>query len=183
MTWGVPHIDLPPLPGIAALLAGHPQTAGPLNSLAEALLRGPSPLSPAQREAIAAYVSRRNECTFCAETHGAVARQLARIDGSGPASAPADEEPAETDPQLRALLAIAEKVRLDGRSVTADDVAQARAAGADDRAIHDTVLIAAAFCMFNRYVDGLDTLTPDDPAQYERRARTLAENGYLRAPG
>jgi uncharacterized peroxidase-related enzyme len=170
----VPHIDLPPLPGIAGLLAGHPDTAGPLNSLAEALLRGPSPLTPAERETIAAYVSRRNECTFCAETHGAVARHLARDDGSGPA---------DTDAKLNALLAIAEKVRVDGRSVTADDVARARDAGADDRAIHDTVLIAAAFSMFNRYVDGLDTLTPTDPARYEQRARILAENGYLPVPG
>jgi uncharacterized peroxidase-related enzyme len=173
ITWGVPHIDLPPLPGIAGLLAGHPETAGPLNSLAEALLRGPSPLTPAQRETIAAYVSRRNECTFCAETHGAVARHLARNGADGAT---------EKDPMLDALLAIAEKVRVDGRSVTPDDVARARAAGADDRAIHDTVLIAAAFCMFNRYVDGLDTLTPGDPAQYERRAQVLAENGYLRTP-
>jgi len=168
MTWGVPHIDLPPLPGIAGLLAAHPATAGPLNSLAETLLRGPSPLTPAQRETIAAHVSRRNECTFCAETHGAVARHLAG--GEVPAG-----------PLLDALLAIAEKVRVDGRSVTAEDVARARAAGADDRAIHDTVLIAAAFSMFNRYVDGLNTLTPDDPAQYDRHARALAENGYLRA--
>jgi uncharacterized peroxidase-related enzyme len=178
----VPHIDLPPLPGIAGLLAGHPDTAGPLNSLAEALLRGPSPLTPADRETIAAYVSRRNGCTFCAETHGAVARHLAHNGTAGPAPAPADEDPAETDSRLRALLAIAEKVRVDGRSVSADDVARARAAGADDRAIHDTVLIAAAFSMFNRYVDGLATLTPDDPAQYERHARNLAENGYLHNP-
>jgi uncharacterized peroxidase-related enzyme len=176
MIWGVPHIDLPPLPGIAALLAGHPETAGPLNSLAEVLLRGPSPLSPADRETIAASVSRRNECTFCAETHGAVARHLAQNDETG-------EEPAEADPRLRALLAIAEKVRVDGRSVTADDVAQARAAGADDRAIHDTVLIAAAFSMFNRYVDGLGTIAPDDPAMYERRAVILAEHGYLPVSG
>ena len=161
----MPHIDLPPLPGIAALLAGHPQTAGPLNALAEALLRGPSPLPPAQREAIAAYVSRRNECTFCAETHGAVARRLAGGE-------------VETDDRLGALLEIAEKVRVDGRSVTADDIGKARAAGADDRAIHDTVLIAAAFAMFNRYVDGLATLTPDDPAHYEMHARHLAESGY-----
>jgi uncharacterized peroxidase-related enzyme len=181
MTWGVPHIDLPPLPGIAGLLAGHPETAGPLNDLAEALLRGPSPLTPAQRETIAAYVSRRNECTFCAETHGAVARHLSGADGSRPH--PDGDGSAGTDPRLGALLAIAEKVRVDGRSVTTDDVERARAAGADDRAIHDTVLIAAAFSMFNRYVDGLDTLTPTEPAQYERRARNLAENGYLRPPG
>jgi AhpD family alkylhydroperoxidase len=172
MTWGVPHIDLPPLPGIAGLLAGYPHTAGPLNSLAEALLRGPSPLTPAQRESIAAYVSRRNECTFCAQTHDAVARQLRRDDGSGP-------PPPEPDPPMTALLAIADKVRVDGRAVTAEDIERARAAGADDRAIHDTVLIAAAFSMFNRYVDGLDTLTPKDPSDYERQARALAENGYL----
>jgi len=183
MTWGVPHIDLPPLPGIVGLLAAHPETAGPLNSLAEALLRGPSPLTAAQRETIAAYVSRRNECTFCTETHGAVARHLSRNDGPVADRLRADDEPAERDPKLRALLGIAEKVRVDGRSVTADDIAQARAAGADDRAIHDTVLIAAAFCMFNRYVDGLDTITPDDPLQYERHARNLAENGYLQIPG
>jgi AhpD family alkylhydroperoxidase len=164
----VPHIDLPPLPGIAGLLAGYPQTAGPLNDLAETLLRGPSPLTPAQRETIAAYVSRRNECTFCAETHGAVARQLSRGDESGPL--------------MDALLAVADKVRADGRSVTAEDVEKARAAGADDRILHDTVLIAAAFSMFNRYVDGLATLTPADPADYERHAHALAGNGYLRSP-
>ena len=162
----MPHIDLPPLPGIAGLLAGHPHTAGPLNTLAETLLRGPSPLTPAQRESIAAYVSRRNGCTFCAETHGAVARHLA-------------PPPADPDPLLRALLAVADKVRVDGRSVTADDIARAREAGADDQAIHDTVLITAAFSMFNRYVDGLATLTPADPAMYDRRGRTLAETGYL----
>jgi AhpD family alkylhydroperoxidase len=165
----VPHIDLPPLPGIAGLLAGYPQTAGPLNSLAETLLRGPSPLTPGQRETIAAYVSRRNECTFCADTHGAVARQLGRGDD-------------ESGPLMTALLAIADKVRADGRSVTADDVAAARAAGADDRTVHDTVLIAAAFSMFNRYVDGLGTLTPVDPGDYERHAHALAEHGYLRPP-
>jgi len=165
MTWGVPHIDLPPLPGIAALLAGHPQTAGPLNDLAEALLRGPSPLTPAERETIAASVSRGNECTFCAETHGAVARHLG---GDGPVP----------DARLSALLAVAEKVRVDGRSVTGDDIARARAAGADDQAIHDTVLIAAAFCMFNRYVDGLATVAPDDPAAYEQIGKALAAEGY-----
>jgi uncharacterized peroxidase-related enzyme len=174
MTWGVPHIDLPPLPGIAGLLAGYPQTAGPLNSLAEALLRGPSPLTPAQRESIAGYVSRRNQCTFCAQTHDAVARQL-RDDGSGSRSA-------EPDSLMSVLLAIADKVRVDGRSVTAEDIERAREAGADDQAIHDTVLIAAAFSMFNRYVDGLDTLTPTDPSDYEKHARALADNGYLRPP-
>ena len=114
----MPHIDLPPLPGIAGLLAGHPHTAGALNTLAETLLRGPSPLTPAQRESIAAYVSRRNGCTFCAETHGAVARHLGAAD-------PAADPAAEADPLMRALLVVADKVRADGRSVTAEDVAAA----------------------------------------------------------
>jgi AhpD family alkylhydroperoxidase len=161
----VPHISLPELPGIVGLLVAYPQTAGPLNGLADALLRGPSSLTPAERESIAAYVSLRNECTFCAQTHGAVAREL------GSAEQPGDK--------MRALLAIAEKVRVDGRSVSAADVAAARAAGADDKAVHDTVLIAAAFSMFNRYVDGLATLTPDQPESYARHAKHLAEGGYL----
>ncbi|BBH68415.1 carboxymuconolactone decarboxylase [Actinoplanes sp. OR16] len=162
----MPHIPLPPIPGIAGLLAAHPETAGPLNSLAETLLRGPSSLTPAERETIAAYVSRGNECTFCAETHGAVARHLA------------NGRPETSSARMDALLTIADRVRVDGRSVTADDVAAAREAGADDKAIHDTVLIAAAFCMFNRYVDGLATTLPDDPAQYEQHARRLAAGGY-----
>jgi AhpD family alkylhydroperoxidase len=242
----VPHIDLPQLPGIVGLLVQYPQTAGPLNGLADALLRGPSSLSPADRETIAAYVSARNECTFCAETHGAVARHLhaagahagdvrarephagdERATGphagdahaagphagdahpAGPDAHPAGPHPGDTHPagphpgdahaagarqvadviengeradigpRLQALLAIAERVRIDGRSVSAADVAKARAAGADDKAIHDTVLIAAAFCMFNRYVDGLATLALDGPDDYAQHAKVLAEGGYL----
>jgi uncharacterized peroxidase-related enzyme len=165
----MPHIQLPALPGIVGLLVAYPRTAGPLNGLADALLRGPSSLTPADRETIAAYVSTRNECTFCAETHGAVARHLHG----------ADADQVDVSPRLQALLAIAEKVRIDGRSVSTADIDAARAAGADDKAIHDTVLIAAAFCMFNRYVDGLATLLPEQPEQYARHAKNLAEGGYL----
>jgi AhpD family alkylhydroperoxidase len=222
----VPHIDLPQLPGIVGLLVQYPQTAGPLNGLADALLRGPSSLSPADRETIAAYVSARNECTFCAETHGAVARHLhatgshaagshtagshagdahagdahaagphaGDVRAAGPQAGGAhaagarrvadvmeNGERADVGPKLQALLAIAERVRVDGRSVSAADVAKARAAGADDKAIHDTVLIAAAFCMFNRYVDGLATLTLDEPDDYAQHAKVLAEGGYLQS--
>jgi AhpD family alkylhydroperoxidase len=309
----VPHIDLPQLPGIVGLLVKYPQTGGPLSSLAEALLRGPSSLSAADRETIAAYVSARNECAFCAGTHCAVARHLnaaqdylsgaeslrrptgrsltdrgyatggpadvdrmsdGRRDGTGgqssgrdtghgqPSNQPDDRdtgtsrpsnqagssdtghgqpsdqpddrdtgtsrpidqagsrytdsrpdvqmgggdtgdrgpsgegadgpqrvddviangERADVGPKLQALLAIAEKVRIDGRSVTAADVARAREAGADDKAIHDTVLIAAAFCMLNRYVDGLATVALDQPEDYMQHAKPLAAGGYLQGP-
>jgi AhpD family alkylhydroperoxidase len=280
----VPHIELPQLPGIVGLLVQYPQTGGLLNGLADALLRGPSSLSPADRETIAAFVSARNECTFCAETHGAVARHLhaahdpasgrwtggpptagensgamppagrasgtpadggedstlsgfgatrdAREGAPQPGGQVADEhdtsehdtsehdtsehdtsgrdpggqdpgghddggrtsglgrvddvikngERAEVGPKLQALLGIAEKVRVDGRSVSAADVARAREAGADDKAVHDTVLIAAAFCMFNRYVDGLATVGLDRPEDYVEHAKPLAAGGYLQGP-
>ena len=175
----MPHIDLPQLPGIVGLLVQYPQTAGPLNGLADALLRGPSSLTAAERETIAGYVSARNECTFCAETHGAVARHLHGDQAGTVDKVFKDGERADVGPKLQALLAIAEKVRVDGRSVSTADVDRARESGADDKAIHDTVLIAAAFCMFNRYVDGLATLTPDKPELYARHAKNLAEGGYL----
>jgi uncharacterized peroxidase-related enzyme len=178
----VPHINLPQLPGIVGLLVQYPQTAGPLNGLADALLRGPSSLTPAERETIAAYVSARNDCTFCAETHGAVARHLHGDRAGTVDEVIADGEQADVGPKLQALLAIAEKVRVDGRSVATADVDRARTAGADDKAIHDTVLIAAAFCMYNRYVDGLATLALDGPEDYARHAKNLAEGGYLQEP-
>jgi uncharacterized peroxidase-related enzyme len=177
----VPHIELPALPGIVGLLVAYPHTAGPLNGLADALLRGPSSLPPADRETIAAYVSTRNGCTFCAETHGAVARHLHGTNARQVDAALGRDGHAEVTPKLRALLAIAEKVRIDGRSVSTADIDVARAAGADDKAIHDTVLIAAAFSMFNRYVDGLATLLPEQDEHYARHARNLAEGGYLSA--
>jgi len=178
----VPHIELPELPGIVGLLVQFPHTAGPLNGLADALLPGPSSLSPAERETIAAFVSSRNECTFCTQTHGAVARHL-----HGPEAGVVDDvvengSSADVGPKLQALLTIAEKVRVDGRSVSTGDVERARSAGADDQAVHDTVLIAAAFSMFNRYVDGLATLTPERPEDYARHAKNLAEGGYLQEP-
>lgn len=79
---------------------------------------------------------------------------------------------------MRILLDIAEKVRQDGRLVTTPDIQRARDAGADDQAIHDTVLITGMFCMFNRYVDGLATWTPTDPAVYEESGARVAASGY-----
>jgi uncharacterized peroxidase-related enzyme len=175
----VAHISLPEgVPGIRSLFAAYPETQEPMSALAEALLRGPSSLTPGERETIAAYVSRGNECRYCCETHAAAARvhlgeQKGLVDQvlSDAASAP-------VSPKMKALLAIADKVRRDGRLVHTADVESARAEGADDQAIHDTVLIAAAFCMFNRYVDGLGTSVPADPSDYKKSGVRLAEVGY-----
>jgi uncharacterized peroxidase-related enzyme len=174
----VPHISVPEeLPGILGLLAFKPETATTISAFTQQLLRGPSSLTPGEREIIAAVVSRRNECRFCSMAHTAAAEQVtgdpALVEAviHDPASAPVSEK-------MRALVAVATKVQRSGLDVTTDDMSAARAAGASDEDLHDTVLVAAAFCMFNRYVDGLAANTPSDPAIYEMIGRELATNGY-----
>ena len=177
----MPHIPLPEhLPGIRSLVAYRPDTGRHLYELAEALLRAESPLSPAERELIAAYVSARNECVFCTSSHAAASRSLYGDRSETVDAALADPTSAPISDRLRALLVIAGKVQVNGRLVTEEDVEAARREGADDRAIHDTVLIAAAFSMFNRYVDGLATWTPTDPEMYAEMGRRMAEQGYAR---
>lgn len=176
-----PHITLPGgLPGITSGFAFRPETAKPLRALAEVLLRGPNTLTSAERETIAAFVSSRNDCTFCELSHSAAA---AHHPGGSSALVDAvkrDYTSAAVSPKMKALLGIAAKVQQSGNAVTAADVERARAEGATDMEIHDTVLIAAAFCMFNRYVDGLATLTPSDPALYDEMGQRMARDGYIR---
>lgn len=177
----VPHIALPPdLPGITSAFAFRPETAKPLRELAETLLRRPNTLTSAERETIAAFVSSRNDCHFCEASHSAAAAH--HMNGSYDVvdAVKRDVDSAPISPKLRSLLAIAARVQEGGTRVTADDVAAARAQGATDVEIHDTVLIAAAFCMFNRYVDGLATLTPTDPALYDQMGQRMAREGYVR---
>ena len=177
------HIELGnEIPGIRGLLTYRPETAGPLMELAEALLRGDSTLSRGERELIAAYVSHRNECEYCTRSHGACA--AAQLPGG---AEQVEQVLAGTDATIRsgklnALLTIAGLVARSGRLVSDEAVAAARAEGATDREIHDTVLIAAAFCMYNRYVDGLAAVTPDDPAHYEAAAGRLVSAGYRLVP-
>lgn len=175
----MPHIPLQDdLPGIRGLVAYRPDTGRLLYELAEALLRSESTLSQADRELIAAYVSSRNECRFCTSSHAAASRHLYGDRAPVVDAVIEDLESAPVSEQLRTLLRIAGKVQQNGRLVTEDDVAAARAEGATDREIHDTVLIAAAFSMFNRYVDGLATWAPEDPAAYAEMGAHMAEQGY-----
>ncbi|HEX8235979.1 MAG TPA: carboxymuconolactone decarboxylase family protein [Abditibacteriaceae bacterium] len=165
------------IPGIRGLLAAFPETGEPLRSLTQALLCGPSSLTRGERELIGAYVSTRNGCTSCARSHAAIARHLLEEQRSIVADV-MDGNCDTLDARMQALLAIAEKVRRDGREVTLEDVAGAREAGADDKAIHDTVLITGLFCLFNRYVDGLGTRTLDDEQLYEASGAYRAVHGY-----
>jgi uncharacterized peroxidase-related enzyme len=175
----MPHISLPDqLPGIRGPMAFRPETARPLNALVDVLLRGPNSLSPGERELIATYVSSQNDCRYCQTIHGAIAAHHLGGDEELVAQVKCDFQRANVSDKLKALLAIAGKTALGGKRVTAEDIANARAHGATDIEIHDTVLIAAAFRMFNRYVDGLATWAPDDPDFYRQRAALVAEHGY-----
>ena len=180
----MPHIALPAgLPGITSGFAFRPETAKPMRELAEVLLRGPNTLTSAEREMIAAFVSHRNDCHFCHASHRAAAAH--HMDGSYIVvdAVKRDYETAPVSPKLKALLAIAGKVQESGKQVTAADVDHARREGATDREIHDAVLIAAAFSMFNRYVDGLATLTPTDEQAYDAMGQRMAREGYVRREG
>lgn len=173
------HIAVPEgVPGILGPMQRYPETAAALNGLAQTLLRGASSLTEAERELIAAYVSRLNECTFCYNAHAATSRYLFGAGGGVVDAVMEDVASAPISERAQALLAIAAKVQQGGRYVQDADIERARRAGADDRAIHDTVLIAAAFCMFNRYVDGLATWAPQEAHVYEAIGRQLGTHGY-----
>ncbi|HUN83208.1 MAG TPA: peroxidase-related enzyme [Terracidiphilus sp.] len=176
----MPHIALPAdLPGIRGAMAFRPETARPLNALVEVLLQGPSTLTRGERELIATFVSSRNCTHYCHCIHGAIAAAHLGGDEALVKQVKTDFLDANISPKLKALLAIAGKVQQDGKLVTKTDVEAARILGATDIEIHDTVLIAAAFCMYNRYVDGLDTVQPDDEALYRERGRRVAREGYV----
>jgi uncharacterized peroxidase-related enzyme len=160
-------------------MAFSPETAKPLNALAEIPLRGPNTLTAADREMIATYVSSQNDCYFCQHAHGAVAAYRLGGDEKLVNEVKLNFETAKISDKLKALLTIAGKVQKGGKEVSAEDVARARQHGATDREIHDTVLIAAAFCMYNRYVDGLSTWAPDDPGLYRKNGKRLTEEGYV----
>lgn len=167
------------LPGIRGLMDFRPITAKPLNALADALLRTDEGLSKGERELIATFVSSLNDCFFCQNIHGAVAGYYHPEDESLVDKVKRDYKNAPITKKMKALLSIAANVQKGGKFVYEQQVEDARALGATDIEIHDTVLIAAAFCMFNRYVDGLGTFAPDNPGMYRERARKIAEEtGY-----
>jgi uncharacterized peroxidase-related enzyme len=175
----MPHIDLPEgVPGIIGPMMFRPETAKPLNELAEVLLRGDHSLSRGERELIAGYVSWLNNCKFCSRSHNTFAAVQLEDGWSVIDAVKADPSTAPISDKMKALLAIAAKVQQGGSNVTEADIAAARAEGATDVEIHDTVLIAAAFCMYNRYVDGLATWAPDEQEIYDSTAAVIVEHGY-----
>ena len=175
----MPHIPLDEnLPGITGLLNYRQDTALPIRQLTQLLLRGESTLTEAERELIATVVSQGNQCKFCTAAHTAAAdvllgeRETAEKVKHDPENAPVSKK-------MKFLLEIARRTQADARTVSAELVADAKQAGATDLEIHDTVLIAGLFCLYNKYVDGLASVTPTEPAFYDRLANILKTSGYL----
>jgi len=179
----MPHISLPEgIPGISSGFAFRPETARPMRELAHVLLYEPSTLSPAERELIATYVSSQNDCFFCQTSHGAAAAAHLGEKAGTVEEVKHDFMRAGISDKLKAFLVIAGQVQQGGKHVSSESVQKARELGATDLEIHDAVLIAAAFCMYNRYVDGLATWQPRDPAMYAAMGEHLAAHGYVTPP-
>ena len=178
----MPYIPLEEhLPGITGLLEYRKDTAQPIRALTQVLLRGPSSLTEGERELIATIVSSRNECRFCTAAHTAAANVLLGEDDTSE-KVKQDILTAPVSEKMKALLTIASQVQQSGKNVTADSIKKAKDEGATDVEIHDTVLIAALFCLYNRYVDGLSTVTPADPGFYKGLGERLINYGYNRLP-
>lgn len=173
----MPRIDIPEgTPGPMGPLNQYPKLAEAMIRLDEQIMRGDSPLSPGERELIASFVSARSNCTWCTRTHSAVAAKL--LEGGMPLveQVHRNYRDAPISEKMKAFLRLAGQVQQGGGSVTDEAVEQARAAGATDREIHDVVLVAADFSKWNRYVDALQVVTPDDPALYDQVADSLLES-------
>jgi uncharacterized peroxidase-related enzyme len=168
------------LPGIVGLLDYRPETGGPLSELAEVLLSDKdNTLTRGEREIIAASVSYKNECHFCHSSHAAAAAAHLHEGVEFIDDVKNGFQKTPVSNKLRALLNIAHHVQQGGKYVTDNDIEEARNEGATDREIHDTVLIAAAFCMYNRYVDGLGTWAPKENIAYVEMGKHLADHGYV----
>ena len=178
----MPYIPLEDhLPGITGLLEYRKDSAQPIRELTQLLLRGPSTLTDAERELIATIVSHNNECRFCTTAHTAAA-DLLLGEKSTTEKIKQDIESAPVSRKMKALLTISRQVQQGGKNVTTESVQRAKNAGATEIEIHDTVLIAALFCLYNRYVDGLATLEPENPEYYKGLADRIVTNGYGRLP-
>ena len=167
------------LPGITGLLENRVDTAEPIRVLTQILLRGENTLTEMERELVATIVSYKNQCRFCTNAHAAT---VIALGGTKELLDKVyhDLENAPLSEKMKALLVIGSKVQEIGKAVLPEHVNRAKKAGATDTEIHDTVLIAALFCLYNRYVDGLGTYCPEDPAYYQKLAGRLVTIGYDR---
>jgi uncharacterized peroxidase-related enzyme len=176
---------LPDVPGIVAAMRLTPGLGTHLRALADELLVNDYPgatIDRAEREMIATAVSASNDCFFCMDSHAAHATAVLERAGEPERAAVLDTiklgRSDGLDERMAALLHIARTVAQAPRTLTADDVRAANDAGASDADVQLAVLIAGAFAMYNRLVDGFRARTPGSPDAYRSRAAEIAERGY-----
>jgi len=178
----MPHIPLEShLPGITGLLEYRKDTGAPIRDLTQILMRGPSTLTEAERELLATVVSHGNECRFCTTAHAATVDMLLG-ESETSEKVRTDISTAPVSDKMKALLTISALTGQSGKLVTSGHIDAAKAAGATDIEIHDAVLIAALFSLYNRYVDGMATAMPDDDGYFTALADRLVNHGYSRLP-
>lgn len=167
--------SLPENAGLTPIFQAFPEFAQPLVQYIEVVMRGESPLSPAERELIAAYVSRLNDCSYCWDVHSQIAVALG-IDGGAIAHLFSGSALQHIDQKMRPLLAFARKLALSPGKMTATDANEIFAAGWDDRALFGLASVCGLFNLINRLVSGLgiDASEADKAAEAQR----LAEGGY-----
>ncbi len=174
------HIELPAgFPGIVSLFQYRPEFAPALLNLAETVLKGESPLSPGERELIATFTSAQNRCTFCTLSHAAATREIFEDDPTLVDDVLLNFEISRASDRLKSLLNLAKRVALGGNKVMESDIQRAKVNGVTDMEIHDTVLIASMFCMYNRYVEGLGTPHSSNREDYVEMGKMMAK-GYKR---
>ena len=189
-----PIVDgLPDVPGIGVAMRLTPELGVHLRGLADAVLVNDYPgatINRTERELLATAVSASNDCFFCMDSHAEHgAAVVAREGKAGHAGHATMFERIKLgssdglDPKVQALVRIARTVGRRALDLTEADVAAARAAGATDADVQLAVLIASAFSMYNRLVDGFRARTPANPEAYRARAAEIAEHGYSAAPG
>jgi uncharacterized peroxidase-related enzyme len=176
---------LPEVPGIGVAMRLTPGLGVHLRGLADEVLVNDYPgatLTRAQRELLATAVSAANDCFFCMDSHGAFATALLETTGATDLIPIVDEIKTGSsdglDAKMQALLHVSRTVRRNPLELTAADIESATTAGATDGDVQLAVLIASAFSMYNRLVDGFRAMTPPDPAAYRARAAEIAERGY-----
>jgi uncharacterized peroxidase-related enzyme len=173
------------VPGIVAAMRLSPGLAVHLRGLADELLVRDFPgatLTRAERELLATAVSAANDCFYCMDSHGAFASELLHRAGAEGADSLVDGVKSGgsdgVGAKMSALLGIARTVQRNPRALRREDVEDALEAGATDADAQLAVLIASAFCMYNRMVDGLRARTPASADAYRERAAEIAAHGY-----
>jgi uncharacterized peroxidase-related enzyme len=176
---------LPDAPGILTALLLTPELGIHLRGLADELLVNDfagATIVRAEREMLATATSAANDCFYCMDSHGAFATALLETTGAAERVPLIDGIKLGSsdglDDKMQALLHIARTVRREPRDLTAADVAAAHAAGASDADVQLAVLIASAFSMYNRIVEGFRARTPPVAEVYRERASEIAAHGY-----